>query len=410
MNNNYRSQRTFVIALILILILTIPAVALATDISVTADPTSVNAGDTVTVTVTANDKNVAVVNGTFTYDPSLLTYVSSDGGASDGYINIVSAKKGGSSSLTAVIKFKAIAKGNAKVNVSLNNVLGYDGKALDSGEGNVSINITSSGTSGDSGGKTTTAPAVDMSQNGIAAQNVNGASEKMYVWRSLSTLTLPSGYADKQVQYHGENVGGAAIPNTDGLILLYLSKKDGKNGGYYIYDKDKDTLFKYITITSVLANYTLMQPDNSVQVPTGYEKTTLDMDDDDDQAPAWALKGSDGSVYLIYARNSSGQIGFYLYNKKDESVQRYAASSVSGSEHAATPGASVKPSAAPSEESKATSGTIMNPSFFIVACAACGALLIAVGVLSIVLIKKNSRNKRKKTQNGGKDEKNDIDI
>lgn len=139
----------FIIALACLL--AFPAVAFAADLSVNADSTEVKVGDNVTLTVVVSGKNIAEANGSFTYDPAVLTYVSSNGGASDGYINLITMQKGGSSSLTAVIKFVASGEGNAKVKVTLDSVLDYGGQALEKNEASVKITVKENPSATDGG-------------------------------------------------------------------------------------------------------------------------------------------------------------------------------------------------------------------------------------------------------------------
>ena len=113
MKKNFGIRKMIASALVLLLAVTAPTLAFAADLFVNADSASVKTGDTVTLTVVVSDTRIAVAQGAFTYDPKLLKYVSSDG-ASDGIINLVSAQSGGSSSLTAVVKFKAVAGGRGE--------------------------------------------------------------------------------------------------------------------------------------------------------------------------------------------------------------------------------------------------------------------------------------------------------
>ena len=150
-----------------------------------------------------------------------------------------------------------------------------------------------------------------------------GTDQQMYIWRSLRSLSLPSGFTDRQVTYGGEYVGGAGIPDSEDIILLYLSEANGDNAGYYIYDEAKNVLFPYITVTSVSAYFTFIWPDEQTQVPEGFEEAVLDYNGKN--VPAWLHPDSDGTVYLVYVRSSDGQVGFYLYNVEDRSLQRYMA-------------------------------------------------------------------------------------
>lgn len=388
MNRIARNIFAFITAL---LIMAVPAAALATGVSVTADSTAVKAGDTVTLTVIVTADHIGVASGSFTYDPALLTYVSSDGGASDGYLSMVSAQNGGSSSLSSVIKFVAKAEGTAVVNVRLDNVLSYDEQALEVGEGGVSITIAASDAPPQTSGGESALP-VNLSQTGVAAQNVTGAAAQMYIWRDLSSLTLPSGFADRQVTYAGEYVGGAAIPDRDDLILLYLSEAAGEKAGYYIYNEQKNMLDPYITITSKQASFTIIWPDETITAPAGFEQTTLEWDDK--SLPAWKAPESGDIVYLVYARNSKGETGFYLFNAEDESVQRYAAVPGQGAAPSAeqTTEPTAKPVSGQAPETTDDSDITIDRTLFIVLCIA-AALILAASVVFATLYTRCTRSK-----------------
>ena len=387
-------KNVFAFILAFLMMTAAPAVAFATDVSVTADSTEVKAGDTVTVTVIVTADDLGVVSGSFTYDPALLAYDSSDGGASDGYINIVSAQNGGSSSLSAVIKFTAKAKGTATVNVSIDSILDYDEQALETGKGEVSITIAAADAPPQTSGEESE-PPVDLSQTGVAAQNVTGAKEQMYVWRDLSSLTLPSGFDDRQVTYAGEEVGAAAIPDSDDMILLYLSETTGENAGYYIYNEQSSTLNPYITITSKAASFSIIWPDETVTAPEGFEETTLEWDDQ--SLPAWKAQESGDIVYLVYARNSKGEKGFYLFNAEDESVQRYAA--VPNQAAAPPMGSATAPTEKPAADQTAQmntpSGITIDQTLFIGLCIA-AALIIAAAAVFATLYMRQARSHRRR--------------
>ncbi len=371
----------------LLIIVAFPAVAFATDISVTADSNAVKAGDTVTVTVIVSAEHIAAASGVFTYDPALLSYISSNGGASDGYINMISSAKGGASSLTAVMKFKALSGGEAEIYVTMESVLSYDEKQLENAEAGVSVKVESSGSNntGATGGKTET--AVDVSLTGVAAGNVMGSEGEMYVWRSLTSLTLPSGFYDRQITYKGEYVGGAAIPDKEDLVLLYLSDKAGKNAGYYVYDEKNNMLFPYLTVASVYADFTLIWPGEGVAAPEGFKPAALNWKERD--VPAWTEDG-DESVYLIYARDSAGETGFYLYNKDDKSVQRYKGSSDAKPAPAAEQTAQPAPTQAAVQP---VSGITLEPAMLIAIAAGFAVLAAAAAFFAVLYFK--SRGKQK---------------
>ncbi len=394
MKNKKTKRKIFTALLAIACMLVFPAAALAADLDVSADATSVTEGDTVTVTLTLSGSHIAVADGVFTYDPSLLSYVSSNGGASDGYINMVSMQSGDSSSLTTVIKFAAIGAGEAVIDFSIENIVDYDGNDLGQAQAGVSIAIASDGTDTEGTDGVTQTP-VDISLTGVAAQNVLGTDAQMYIWRSLRSLSLPSGFTDRQVTYNDEYVGGAGIPDSEDIILLYLSETDGSNAGYYIYDESKDVLFPYITVTSISAYFTFIWPDEQTQVPNGFEEVMTEFGEKN--VPAWLPPGSDGSVYLVYVRSASGEVGFYLYNVEDRSLQRYIAFADAAPETTVAPTTQPETAAEEAqndqEESKPEEGISVLALVLIVLCA---ALAVAAAVFAALYFKSLAKLKKEK--------------
>lgn len=345
-------------ALLILLFALLPAAVFAAELSLTAEATAVTAGDDVVLTFVVSGENIAAAEGVFSYDPAVLSYVGGTGGVSDGGISMLSLEAGGADYLTAVAQFTAIANGEAVVDATIQNAYDYDGNSLGGAQAAVSITV-----SGADGGQPST-PSTDYSKTGVAAQNVEGALEPMYVWRSLQSLTLPSGYADRQVQYKGEFVGGAAIPDTEMPILLYLSNATGDVAGYYVYNAERDILYPYTTVSSVLASYTLMRPDENVEIPEGYTAATLEISGI--PIPVWKQAGMDAELYLLYARNSAGELGFFLYNVSDRSVQRYLE---------ATPSQTPLPEVSPAAIS------LSRPLFIALVALAALLLLALIGIL-----------------------------
>ena len=386
MKRGYGARRGLAFILALAVMLAVPAVAFATDMAVTADTTSVKVGDKVTVTVVVSAEHVAVANGVFTYDPALLSFVSGSGGAADGHINMVSAQSGGSDSLTAVISFTAVKNGEAEIAVSMNSILGYDGQPLETAQAGVSVSIAPADAAGQPGDVEAT-PPVSLSETGVPAENVLGTTVPMYVWRSLSSLTLPSGFADRQVQYGGEYVNGAAVADSEDIILLYLSDEAGDNGGYYIYSAEKNTLYPYVTLTSVLAEFTLLWPEESIQPPVGFEQATIVWKER--EMPAWQAPGTE-DTYLVYARNAAGETGFYLYNIEDKSVQRYMAQPAPSQDGTEEPAVSPQvPQNVPVEAENSGAGIMLALPVFITLCVVGVVIAAAVVVLAVLYTRGN---------------------
>lgn len=312
-----RYRRNLTLAICLLLLLGVCSTAFAAELTVNASSAAIQTGDTVEVTLTVTGKEMAVAEGVFDYDPALLTYKESDGGAADGFINIVSAEKNGASTLTCKLVFEAIASGEATVNATIENILNYDGEKLEGAKGSVAVSIAASPVQA-----TPTPVPVDYAKTGVKAENVAGAPVDMYIWRSLEDVTIPSKYEETELLYHDETVMGAAIKDSNAPELLYLSDAAGGNAAYYVYDRANDALYPYRTISSVLKAYILLQPDSGVQIPEGFTQSTLTLDEK--EITVWKSQDAQGDVYLVYARDPQGEIGFFAYDPDGESVQRYA--------------------------------------------------------------------------------------
>ena len=180
------TKKLTAIILSLLIMLSCSAAYADASLDAQADKAQVSAGDTVTVTITLKGDKLAAAEGSFAYDTSLLSFEEAEGGAGDGYISMVSLSKGGESSLSARITFKALAEGNAEVAFSITKMLNYSGKELGAAEQKASVTILP-------GPEPTPTPEpISYAKEGVKAENVEGAEGDMFVWRSIENVTIPS--------------------------------------------------------------------------------------------------------------------------------------------------------------------------------------------------------------------------
>ena len=338
------------------------------------------------MTITLSGKKLSAAEGEFTYDPSLLTFTEGDGGASDGRIALVSAEKDGTSSLSARITFTAAGAGEAKVDFNITKALSYSGEDQGAATASVTVSIAAAP-------ETVQAAAPDYATEGIPAEGItDDKGQQMYIWTNLENVTIPSKYSETTVDYKGQTVPAVSVQDSDAPTLLYLSNASGENGGYYIYDAAKSSLYRYQTISSTSRSYIMLEPDGSVPLPDGFTETTITIDDK--QVKAWAGQDAQGTVYLIYGRNPDGEVGYYVYSEADKSIQRYAvmpARPVSPqlpAEAAPTPGVEE-----PAEQPENGSSTGISPILFYAACGAAVLLLIA---LIAVIVKHSNEEKQRR--------------
>ena len=391
MKGNKLFKRVFAVTAAVMLALLPAAAFAAVEASAAADKTAVQAGDIVEVTITVAGKELAAAEGTYSYDPALLTYTESEGGASDGFISMVSAQKDGSDSLTARIKFTASGAGNAEVTFDITKVLDYDGDEAGTAKGSVAITVQAAPASTEP----TPAP-INYAAEGVAAVNLT-SDQPMYIWRTLENVTVPSKYTETTLDYHGETVAAAIVEDSDAPTLLYLSNAAGDVGGYYIYDADKDTLYPYQTVNSVSKSYILLQPDGSVALPAGFSETFITIDEK--PVTAWVSQDAQGDIYLLYGRNPDGEAGYYLYNPQDESLQRYAVMPARPTQPVLPEAEETAPvEEPPAEESVTGEGiTLPRPVFYGV-CGLVAALVITIIAMAVSSAREKARRKRRAEQ------------
>lgn len=391
--NEFISNKRIIVLTLAMLLLLLPAVAFASaSISMAADNTDVRPGDTVEVAITVSGEGMAIAQGSFTYDPAVLTYSESEGGASDGFLNLVSAQKGGADTLTARIRFTAVGAGSTQIKASIEKILGYDGKEQEGASASVSISVSAPAP--------TPAPTpLNYAATGVLAQNVKNAAENMYIWRSLENVTVPSGYSVTTLAYHGETVAVAKVEDSDAPTLLYLSNAVGDVGGYYIFDAAADTLYPYQTVSSVSKSYILLEPDGSVALPEGFEATTLMIGDK--ECAAWKSQDAQGDVYLLYARNPDGEVGYYVYNADDESLQRYAVMPARPVQPSLPPELQMTPAPEQAQAIPEQTTITLNRTAFYLLCGGGALLLIVVAVLLTARFTEKKRRGRSNKQGVG---------
>ncbi len=388
------SNKRIIVLTLAMLLLLLPAVASASvSVNAAADYTDVQPGDTVEVVITVSGKGMAIAQGSFTYDPAVLTYAESEGGASDGFLNLVSAQKGGADTLTARIRFTAAGAGSTQIKASIEKILGYDGKEQEGASGNVAISVLAPA-------PTPVPTPLNYAATGVLAQNVKNAAQSMYIWHSLENVTVPSGYSVTTLTYYGETVAAAKVEDSDAPTLLYLSNAVGDVGGYYIYEEAGDTLYPYQTVSSVSKSYILLVPDGSVALPEGFQETTLMIGEK--ECAAWKSQDAQGDVYLLYARNPDGEVGYYVYNAEDESLQRYAVMPARPVQPSLPPEVQVTP--APEQANaipEQTNAITLSRTAFYFLCGGGALLLIAVAVLLTARFSEKKRRRRSHKQGVG---------
>ena len=135
----------------------------------------------------------------------------------------------------------------------------------------------------------------------------------------LAEYMPTSTYKETTVKISNEDVPAFESEIT-GFILVGLKDNEG-NISLYLYDTKKDSYSKYSEIGGNKITLYPLEVDKSVEIPSEYKKTTIKIGEE----KFTAYKLSSGSHYsLIYGMNiETGKKGLYLYDAKEETLQRY---------------------------------------------------------------------------------------
>lgn len=147
-------------------------------------------------------------------------------------------------------------------------------------------------------------------------------NQEFNVVRKENLIEKPnSNFQETTIKIDEEEVP-AFINEVTNTTLVGLKDKDGKID-LYIYKDGNYTLYKEYIFDSIIVT-SISEKD----VPEGYEKTTLKLDED--EIVAYKQINGDKDYYLIAATNvSTGEENLYQYNKKENTIQIYHNDSIS---------------------------------------------------------------------------------
>ena len=314
--------------------------AAAGSVSISASAESVEVAGEVSVTIKAENPEGSAEKPEISveYDAAVLSFDSCDketGGGGGGLITLADTE--------ATIKFKGAASGTTEVKVSA--VLDGDGANVPTDSVTIAVG-DGVGTAGAAEGAGDTAGS--NIADGLIA--ING-TEKM-LSTTFPNEILPTSFHKADFTYQEQLLESAQFDMGD-LTLLYVTDAGGANGEFCIYNQAADTFTDFVTINGIESKYIIiMSPDESVVVPDGFTKATLQWNGKSLQAYAItsssvvtgeAEEGANGTTangistsdfFLLYALSSEGNQGWYLYDMKEGTYQRYLELDAAGAEEA----------------------------------------------------------------------------
>lgn len=278
---------------------------------------TVGQGLTVTVTYSAGGSPLGAVTAMMTYDPSVLRYGGGSGtSGGNGSIRLVGVcDSADQTSLSFSVSFTAVGAGSSTLSVSTSELLSFDYDDLTPGTAQTQVTVSAS-----SGGDV----IPDLPDEPIVEPDpilVTIDGKEKHLLRSLAGVEIPADFEGAEDEYAGEIVSVARGINQD-ILLMYLTDPDGTGGAFYRYDRATNTFRSFHRISVSAARYTVLSRPASVELPAGWIESTVTYGSE--SIPAAYRGGSEyKGIYLIYAADSSGNEGFYLFDRDNGAVLRY---------------------------------------------------------------------------------------
>lgn len=141
-----------------------------------------------------------------------------------------------------------------------------------------------------------------------------------YIIQDFTLTTTPEGFEESTAVYNGENIAVLRGITKPLALMCLADDAQGTNIGIYIYNEASGTINKMVNIISVQKMYTIIPTDDSYTGPEGYTQTSLDINGD--IVKAW-VKTEGSEFYVVYAMNWNGETALYVYDTKEQTMQRF---------------------------------------------------------------------------------------
>lgn len=152
-----------------------------------------------------------------------------------------------------------------------------------------------------------------------SAVTIDGVAYSFATAEQMAEVTIPEGFTAGEETYEDDvTVTVYKSPNQLFQIVYLLDAEE--QGSWFIWDKEAKVFTPYMEFQAAANRYIIVTPDETVAIPVGFEAVELEIQGQ--KITAYAKDG-DTEFVLVYAMNISGEAGFYWYDTKEGTYQRY---------------------------------------------------------------------------------------
>lgn len=275
-----------------------------------SDPTG-KVGEEITVKVKMEGGGAAIGDGdaTLTYDTAMLEFVSgTNATGGNGTVSLSASGTGSETELNFELVFKALAEGSTTIQVSGSTAYLYSDETLNLSPGTSTITIEP----GD-GTAQTSAPIAQ----GDADIEISGTMYAIY--ENFTDALIPDGFTRTTIQYNGSEHNAISQDVSGKKLVFLVTGSNDPITALYEEGSNQFIVAERVNVTDEFYIFILGEADGS-SLPENFAETTLELNGT--IFPAWENTEST-DYYLMYALSSNGDEGFYQYDKKEGTYQRY---------------------------------------------------------------------------------------
>lgn len=148
---------------------------------------------------------------------------------------------------------------------------------------------------------------------------IDGVAYSFATAEQMAEVTIPEGFTAGEETYE-EDVTVTVYKSPNQLFQIVYLLDAEEQGSWFIWDKEAKVFSPYMELQAAANRYIIVIPDETVAIPVGFEAVELEIQGQ--KITAYAKDG-DTEFVLVYAMNISGEAGFYWYDTKEGTYQRY---------------------------------------------------------------------------------------
>lgn len=161
----------------------------------------------------------------------------------------------------------------------------------------------------------------ESTEDGGQLVNVSVNGTDFIISDDFTMHPLPSGFSEADYEYDGQSVK-AGVGYSGKVVIMYLDAViSSEQSGFYVYDSVSKTFARYNEIQQPQISYIILPVTSSMELPSGYRIEEAQING----VNVNVLKGSSDEYCVFYGINSDGISGWYSYDYKYNTIQRFFA-------------------------------------------------------------------------------------